>query len=248
MKKTTGYFAVIGMIISLCGCMGSGQTQMQEEQRTDSEIQMEPQTAMQQETEDEYVETVIKPVVQPNERTLHNADDMEKDRFLAFLNDEIPVANYPSGEQGVVLYYGDFRDKAWENPQDEPCYGIMDVTGDGENEYVFYNGDTAVCMAYDEETEQFDCLFLWDTRQTFWLGQGRVLCFSPGETNVYTYLVYDEGTLTESKKFAITLAEDAVIRIDDEDVTEERWKEEFDWIMDLYHTRPAMLTLEELLQ
>lgn len=237
MKRLTGYFAVTGMVISLCGCMGLKQAEMPDE------IQTETMTQIQKETERK---TAKKPAVQPNERTLHNADDAEKDRFLAFFNDEIPVADYPFSEQGVVLYYGDFKDKEWVISQEEPFCGIMDVTGDGENEYVFYNGDTAVCMAYDEQKEQFNCLFLWNTRQTFWLGQGQVLCFLPGETNIYTYLVYDEGVLTETKKFSVTLAEDAVIRIDDEEVTEEQWKEEFDWIMDLYHTRPAMMTMEEL--
>lgn len=239
MKRLTGYFAVTGMVISLCGCMGLKQAEMPDE------IQTETMTQIQKETERK---TAIKPVVQPNERTLHNADDVEKDRFLAFLNDEIPIADYPFSEEESVLYYGDFKDREWENPQDEPCYGILDVTGDGENEYVFYNGNTAVCMAYDEKEERFDCLFLWNTRQTYWLGEGQVLCFLPGETNVYTYLVYDEGVLTETKKFSIALSEEPVIRIDDKNVTEERWKEEFDWIMDLYHTRPAMMTMEELLK
>lgn len=245
MKKYMVYIVMTGMIVSLCACGKKLPETVHEEETKDI---YEEVTQTESVSEPETI-PLIQSTVQPNERTTHNENDIEKDRLLAFLNNEVPVVEYPLGEPGVSLYYGDICDEVSEEKQDEPCYGIMDVTGNGENEYIFYNGNTAVCMTYDEEKEQFGCLLFSDTVDTFFLGKGQVMSYHPGETNIYTYSVYDErGGLTESRQFAITLTETPVITIDGEPVTEDTWKEEFDWIMDLYHTRPEIITFEELLK
>lgn len=244
MKNYVIYLAVTGLVMSLCACGKTySETFLQEE--TEDIYQAEPQTELQSEPE---TMQFIQPTVQPNERTTHNENDVEKDRLLAFFNDEVPVTGYPLAEPEVQLYYGDIRDGESEKKQDESCCGIMDVTGNGEREYIFYNGDTTVCMVYDDERERFNCLLFWDTKNTFFLGDGQVLVYHQGQTNVYAYKVYDEnGSLTEFKEFAITLTTgEPVIQIDGKDVTEDTWKKEFDWIMDLYHTRPVMMTFEDL--
>ena len=55
-----------------------------------------------------------------------------------------------------------------------------------------------------------------------------------------------DGEITKRREFSITLDDTPLILIDGKKVTEDTWKEEFDWIMDLYHTREKPMTLEDL--
>lgn len=246
MKKIALYvfLTVTGMAFSFCACQ---KAPWAEEEETTTKIsvteaQNETQTPNEQETK-----PLIQPKVQPNERTTHHETDVEKDRLLAFLNNEILLRGYPYAEPGTSLYYGDITKEAAEEKIQEPRYLLMDVTGNGKNESVFYLEDMAVCMVYDEADEQFSCLWSSDTQNAFFLGDGQILTFVPGETNCYTYLVMNgDGEITKRREFSITLDDTPLILIDGKKVTEDTWKEEFDWIMDLYHTREKPMTLEDL--
>lgn len=243
MRKYMIYLAVTGMIMSLCACGKTPRKAVTEEETTKTyEQEMERESESEPETDAFLQSTVL-----PKERTTHHESDAEKDRFLAFLNNEIPIMEYPLGAPQTALYCGDIMDGDPGEKRNEAVYAIMDVNGSGENEYIFYGRDGAVCMSYDEENERFVCQMFWDTKDTFFLGDGQVMFYHAGETNVYTYAVYDERwKVKESRRFAITLTEDPLIEIDGDRVTEDTWKEEFDWIMDRYHTRPQMMTLEDL--
>lgn len=244
MKKITFYFAAAGMAVSLCACEKIPQAA---EEETTLRVSVE-ETQTEQKTQDEQqTKPFIQSVTQPNERTTHHETDVEKDRLLAFLHNELSLRGYPYAEPGTSLYYGDIEEVPAEEKKGIPCYQIMDVTGNGTNEYVFYLEDTAVCMAYNEADEQFSCLWTSDTNDAFFLGDGQILIFAPGKPNCYTYLVINEdGDVTERREFSITLDDKPLILIDGKEVTEDTWKEEFDWIMDLYHTRVKPMTLENL--
>lgn len=244
MKKFTCYVVVTGMAVSLCACQKVPRTA--EEETTTELFVTEVQTETQAQSEQETMQ-YIRSTVQPNERTTHHETDVEKDRLLAFLNNELSLLDYPCAKPGEPLYYGDIAKEAAEEKTEEPRYLISDVTGNEKNEYVFYLEDRAVCMVYDESNEQFSCLWSSDTQDTFFLGNGQILTYAAGETNIYTYFVLDEtGKITNCREFTITLDDKPLIMIDGEEVTEDTWKEEFDWIMDLYHTREKLMTLEDL--
>lgn len=101
MKKIALYAVITGMIFSFCACQKAPRAEEEETTTKISvtEAQNETQAPNEQETK-----PLIQPKVQPNERTTHHETDVEKDRLLAFLNNEILLRGYPYAEPGTSLY------------------------------------------------------------------------------------------------------------------------------------------------
>lgn len=179
-----------------------------------------------------------------------------KERFIRFMNDEIPVSNHP--ERGEMVYFSQIDDfggiASWdEEIQARKRFYIMDMNRDGIPDICYENRISFDILVYNDETECFD---LWFTD---------VAKYSPLRTGELTghwhytwvgdtHLILDENGgqasevrfISEPHLNTETGEEYSDFFIDDKEVSEEEWHAESAYLYELRETAPEAMSYAEL--
>lgn len=178
---------------------------------------------------------------EPRERHTYNASDPDKNLFLQFINDEIPLINY---EGKGVVYYSELN--AYED-----IYCIVDMDGDGINEFCFNTVVTNNVIKYNEEKQ---CFEIW-TRARFHarpIGNGRMYEMPQNIDLMYRDYSYDKnGNLVKEKLYTIwDPGTDKVQYTLDgrREVSKEEWEKATAEYFEAIENAPPTLTYEQLLE
>jgi len=175
----------------------------------------------------------------------YNSNDPNKNLFLQFLHDEIPVTNY--GEDNKALFFSDI-DSAKIEKEDKRFF-IVDMDGDGKPELCYLYPAMLDIVRYNEETECFE-LWLSEGQHQRPLGEGQMWEHtSLMSAFVDSYFLYDEhANLLKSISYGMG-AKDLdtnYYQIDGVDVTEGEWRTASAWLLKLIENAPEPLSLNEL--
>ena len=199
------------------------------------------------------------------ERHIYNKNDEQKNRFLQFLNDEIPIVDYDVDNYPLEtvyaseIYMGDSEGNLMPD-----MYYVLDMDRDGEDEFCFYSLMVLNIIKYDHDREVFT---LW--KDVDWkykpLREGEMYAAYNGEhvppTREWIYKSYDrDGNTLELNMYSIILTGedtreyeiwentgnnmDALIEV----VSEEEWLERRAYLIDLIEDAPEWITYEDLLE
>ncbi len=203
------------------------------------------------------------PISETKERHIYNEEDDEKNRFLQFLNDEIPLVGYdvytnpPETVYASEIYMGDS-----ENNLMPDKYCVTDMDGDGENEFCFYSWLVLNIIKYDHAQKVFT-LWLdidWNYKP---LRTGEMYAIVDGDyvpaTRSWIYESYDKDgnhLLTnlysmiwqtqEEIQYTVTENMAKWEDIQREIVTEKEWTERRAYLIDLIEDAPEWITYEDL--
>lgn len=198
--------------------------------------------------------------VQARERHVYNTSNPDKNLFLQFLHDEIPIIHYPYGwiEGETIyktLYFSEIKDEFGSFPE----FYMVDMDGDGRQEYCFGVPALLNTIKYNEELGCFE-IWLQERNQQKPIGNGQMYSKDFHTDTGYGYYLYDENAnLIEYKLYTITPMSDGnggeyiKYSIWDEEkgifnvVTEEAWNEETEFLFKLIDDAPKPMSYEELL-
>ena len=199
------------------------------------------------------------------ERHIYNKNDEQKNRFLQFLNDEIPLVDYDVDNYPPETVYASeiFLDVHERNCMPNMYY-VLDMDGDGEDEFCFYSWLILNIIKYDHKREVFT-LWKYDDWRYKPLREGEMYAAYNGEhvppTREWIYKSYDrEGNTLELNIYSMILTGedtreyeiwentgnnmDALIEV----VSEEEWLERRAYLIDLIEDAPEWITYEDLLE
>lgn len=177
---------------------------------------------------------------EPRERHTYNASDPDKNLFLQFINDEIPLINY---EGKGVVYYSELN--AYED-----IYCIVDMDGDGKNEFCFNTVVTNNVIKYNEEKQ---CFEIW-TQTGFHvrpIGNGKMYELPQHIDFIYTEYYYDrKGKLLKGRSYAMWRYNEDKIKyeIAGREVSKEEWEKATAEYFEAIENAPPTLTYEQLLE
>lgn len=202
--------------------------------------------------------------VHAKERHIYNASNPDKNLFLQFLHDEIPVINYPYGQREgkaiyKTLYFSEIKDEFGFSPEFSEFY-MVDMDGDGIQEYCFKIPALLNTIKYNEELQCFE-VWLQERNQQKPIGNGQMYSKDFHTDTRYGYYLYDkDANLIEYKLYTITPMSDGnggecvEYSIWDEEkgvfnvVTEEVWNDETEFLFKLIDEAPKPMSYEELLE
>ena len=199
------------------------------------------------------------------ERHIYNKNDEQKNRFLQFLNDEIPLVDYDVDNYPPETVYASeiFLDVHERNCMPN-IYYVLDMDGDGEDEFCFYSWLVLNIIKYDHEREVFT-LWKYDDWRYKPLREGEMYAAYNGEhvppTREWIYKSYDrDGNTLELNIYSMILTGedtreyeiwentgnnmDALIEV----VSEEEWLERRAYLIDLIEDAPECIAYEDLLE
>ena len=199
------------------------------------------------------------------ERHIYNKNDEQKNRFLQFLNDEIPIVDYDVDNYPPETVYASeiFLDVRERNCMPNMYY-VLDMDGDGEDEFCFYSWLVLNIIKYDHEREVFTLWKYVDWRNKP-LRTGEMYAVYNAEhvpaTKSWVYKSYDrDGNTLELNIYSMILTGedtreyeiwentgnnmDALIEV----VSEEEWLERRAYLIDLIEDAPEWITYEDLLE
>ena len=209
-------------------------------------------------TEDNVIETQVelKDTSTTNEgrqtdRVVYNEHDLSKNLLLQFLHDEIPIVNY--NNEGDVVYYSDLVDVN-ENLETSKFF-IVDMDGNGNDEYGYFHHPMLDIIKYNEEKEYFE-LWISVKSQQRPIGNGKMYAITTSQPIIYEYYLYDENAnLIESSYYRTGEEYDKekevpykVYEINDKYVSEETWNVETEYLFNLIEEAPKPLGYQELLE
>ncbi len=199
------------------------------------------------------------------ERHIYNKNDEQKNRFLQFLNDEIPIVDYDVDNYPPETVYASeiFLDVRERNCMPNMYY-VLDMDGDGEDEFCFYSWLVLNIIKYDHEREVFTLWKYVDWRNKP-LRTGEMYAVYNAEhvpaTKSWVYETYDkDGSSLITNLYSMTWEEDGEIQYiirenmgKDNDsghqiVSEEEWLERRAYLIDLIEDAPEWITYEDLLE
>ena len=186
----------------------------------------------------------------PKERHTYNAEDSDKNLFLQFLHDEIPIVDYMY--EGNIAYYSDIRSIG---DTDFKQFYIVDMTGNGKMDFCFFDTGVREIIVYDEQREVFT-VWLTMRSQQYPLGNGKTFSIDEHMELKYGYQVYDEhvGLIAEHLYMQEIGVEPTNYRhwifsqeADNfEPVSENEWNEAIAFLFELIENKPEPLSFSEL--
>jgi len=228
MKKSNLLCLIVAFLLALWGC-------------SDAPL-VEPSTAITSTTAQPTTENTTAP--KPRERHEYNKHNPDKNLFLQFLHDEIPVVNMDGSEK--TFYFSDLSEVADE---DRKIFYIVDMDGDGKPELCCKYQELAAIniMRYNEEKDCFD-LWLSGLSQQFPLGNGEMYIIGNSWTS---YHLYDENAnLIEEIVYSFNRGPDVKFWIDkngfQKEVAEDDWNSESAWLFELIENAPKPISYKEL--
>ena len=121
---------------------------------------------------------------EPRKRHEYNKYNPDKNLFLQFLNDEIPLVGHDELEG--TIYFSDFN--MYELNDDEERFYIVDMNGDGNPEFGYIHVGMLYMLRYNEEKDCFE-LWLAETQRQRPLGNGKMYYQGGGSYNATSYSV-----------------------------------------------------------
>lgn len=180
---------------------------------------------------------------------IYNENDSSKNLLLRFLNDELPIVNYKGASD--KLFYSDISDPNIKLEESE--FFIVDMDGDGKDEYGFFIHPMLEIIKYDDEKEQFE-LWLSVKSQQRPIGKGEMYAIITGQPIIYEYYKYDaDANLLESQYYTIgeevnkeNNTSSTIYRVNGINVTEEEWNNQTKQFFNLKELAPNPIGYEQL--
>jgi hypothetical protein len=122
-----------------------------------------------------------------DKKHIYNENDPNKNLFLRFLNNEIPIVNYNNGCEMKTVYFNDIS-SLWDI--DDKRFFMVDMTGDGILEFCYLIAGCIEIIKYNEEEDSF-YLWLFETNHHRPIGNGQMYFASYNLTTIFAYYVYD---------------------------------------------------------
>lgn len=167
-------------------------------------------------------------------RHIYNENSYEKNLLLQFLHDEIPLEI----STGEYAYFSEFSENGGL------YYYIVDMDGDGQSDYSYWEPGGHTFIRYIEEKGCFE-IWLCTRTDCYPIGDGVMIDLVANTSSWYTYLVYDsEANLV--KETTYMYGWDGCRKIDGVEVTEEEWNEQTEFLFEAYSNRPKPFSYEEL--
>lgn len=177
-------------------------------------------------------------------RSIYNKNDIDVNRFLQYLNDEIPL--YLKNDSYIYC-----SERVEDNVED--MYYIVDIDGDGENEFIYYYYPNADIIKYDSSNDSF---VLW--LETYYrdkpLTTLQMYSFSSGQFLMYEHYVFNEFSdviLTEGYVLGEVPDTDGNPKIhyyiNGEEVTEIKWSTKSKSFFELKENAPKELKYADML-
>lgn len=194
-------------------------------------------------------EEVIEIEETDSQANVYNELDSSKKLLLRFLNDEVPIVNYL--ENGDRKYYSDISDVNI-SLEDSKFY-IVDMDGDGTNEFGYYRYPMLDIIKYDKEDDNFE-LWISVKSQQRPIGEGEMYAIITSQPIIYEYYQYDkDANLVESDYYrsgeeidkeneTVTL----IYEVNGENVSLEEWNNETEYFFTRKDSAPNPLTYQEL--
>lgn len=180
---------------------------------------------------------------------VYNEDDSSKNLLLRFLNDELPIVNYKGASN--KLFYSDIADPNIR--LEESKFFIVDMDGDGKDEYGFCIHPMLEIIKYDDEKEQFEVWISIKSQQRP-IGDGEMYAIITGQPMIYEYYKYDtDANLLESQYYTIDEEVDEenntssiIYSVNGNNVTEEVWRNQTNKFFRLKDLAPNPIEYEQL--
>lgn len=177
--------------------------------------------------------------------------DSSKCLLLSFINNEIPLVDYP--KIGDVKYYNDISDS--NISLDESTFYVLDVDGDGVDEYGYYYYPMLNIIKYNKVNDDFELWLSVDSKQRP-IGNGELISIITSQPIIYEYYKYDEGAnMVESIYYRTGEEVDeetgevkVIYEINGESVSEEVWISETEYFFLRKDKAPNPLTYQELFE
>lgn len=167
-------------------------------------------------------------------RHIYNANSYEKNLLLQFLHDEIPLED----STGKLVYFSEYSEHGGL------YYYIVDVDGDGQLDYSYWETGGNTFIRYMKEKGRFE-VWLCTRTDCYPIGNGVMIDVVANTSSWYTYMVYDsEANLV--KETTYMEGWDGCKKIDGVEVTEEEWDRQTEFLFEAYENRPQPLSYEEL--
>jgi hypothetical protein len=240
---------VLGISFVQAGCSADEKTDMVMQGASAANLKSEDkeEIALDKETGYKKNDTIFT----PRERHVYNANDTDKNLLLQFLNDEVPIINYE--EEGKIVYFSDL-DTDGIGPLDRKRYHIVDMDGDGRQDFCFTYPASRDVIRYNEKMECFE-LWLSELNKQFPIGNKQMYFAMFNTITIYSYLRYDEfANLLEERVYSVREDYDkekdehyTVYEIDFEPVSESEWKEATAYFFELKESAPEALSYQDLL-
>lgn len=171
---------------------------------------------------------------QISKKHVYNKNSDEKNLLLQFLHDEIPLEI----SEGEYVYFSEYSENGGL------YYYIVDVDGDGQSEYSYWEPGGHTFIRYMKEKGCFE-IWLCTRTDCYPIGNGVMIDFVANTSSWYTYMIYDsEANLV--KETIYMDGGDGCKKIDDIEVTEEEWNERTELLFEQYKNRPRPFSYEEL--
>ncbi len=182
---------------------------------------------------------------------LYNELDSSKNLLLKFLHDEVPIVNYP--EEGDMKYYSDISDENI-SLEDSKFY-IVDMDGDGINEFGYYRYPMLDIIKYDQEDDTFELCISVKSQQRP-IGEGEMYAIITSQPIIYEYYLYDEDANLVERDYYRTgevIDKDnktviVIYEINGENVSLEEWNNETEYFFARKEAAPSPLTYQELFE
>lgn len=173
----------------------------------------------------------------------------EKNLLLMFLNDKIPVKDYY--EIGKEAYYSEIVNE--EVAIDEANFYIVDMDGDGDDEFCYFAHSMLDIIKYNQDAECFE-LWLSVKSQQRPIGNGEMYAVATSQPIIYEYFIYNENAeLVESiyyrtgEEYNKELENVTIIyEIDGKIVTEEEWFAKTKIFFEQKENAPGAIPYQEL--
>jgi len=226
---------MIAFFLPLCGC---------KREEPAPTLEPVPSTTLATTTTQSTTESTTAP--EPRERHEYNKHNPDKNLFLQYLNDEIPLVFDAAGNKAHYFSYG--SDDAETS---EMRFYIVDMDGDGKPEFCYRYHSSFDIIRYNEEKSYFE-LWFSGRQQCTPLGNGKIHeHFSSANMFADSYQTYDNaGNLIESITLSRGVRPPSVedyFAIDYVDVTEEEWSAADARMRKLFENAPKALSYQELL-
>ncbi|MEH2957284.1 hypothetical protein [Candidatus Merdisoma sp. JLR.KK006] len=197
---------------------------------------------------------------QVKERHIYNENNPDKNLFLQFLHDEIPITHYPyEWIEGTTIYKTLYFSEIIDEFGFYPELYMVDMDGDGIQEYCFRIVALLNTIKYNEELGCFE-IWLQEREQQKPIGNGQMYSKDFHTDTRYGYYLYDKNAnLIEYKLYTVTPMSDGnggecvKYSIWDEEkgvfdvVTEEVWNKETKFLFELIDHASKPMSYEELL-
>lgn len=245
MKKTLCLILFLLVVFLLVSCSQKGEIRPSKDDKQIVTKDIEDET---------HVKTnIVSNIKDDNflDRLVYNENDSNKNLLLQFLHDEMLIVNY--ADKGDAFYYSDLVD---ENENMEYSkYFIVDMDGDGNEEFGYFHHSVLDIIKYNEGKEYFE-LWISVKSQQRPIGNGEMYAIITSQPIIYEYYLYDEkANLMESCYYRIgekyNKEKDAtymVYEINGESVSEERWNLETEYFFKLKEEAPKAISYQELLE